>query len=205
VVFCYAVLELVFVLDSLFFKGARAIFLPLFGAAIAAIGVTLVPHYGLIALLWTAAAMLPRERPSLNVTTLTIVIASGLLRWLALESFGGQNIFAAFLAMQVAPRAAMLALAWVSRPGDVGRGYEFSATLTTPLVLIAIAEGVAAAFFCGFRTGLAILAGAYLMLRGIRWFSYRQLGGVNADSFGAAQLLVELFVLLMFTCAACHW
>ena len=133
------------------------------------------------------------------------------VRWLAIDGLAlgalasERALVEVFIAVQTVPRAAMVAIAWVSRPTGEGAGFGFSSALPTPGALIAISEGVAAALLCGLRPGLAILAGAYVIIRGVRWFWYREAGGVNADTFGATQLLIEIFVLLLFTCGACRW
>ena len=196
-------------------RGPRVIFLPLYGAAIGAIvGVLYAPPghglpirltEGLVAILWAALAFLPHERRSIGATGAVTIAASIAIRWLAIDALIPGRTIEVFIAAQTVPRAAIVAIAWASRPSGEGLGEEFSSALTTPFALIAITEGVAAALLCGLRPGLAILAGAYVIIRAVRWFSYRYAGGVNADSFGATQLLIEIFVLLLFTCGACRW
>lgn len=204
-------------------RGPRAIFLPLYGAAIGAIGAGVYLAFLhlylqggaaalpikldelLVATLWGALALLPHERRSIGVAGAITFVASIALRWLAIDALVPGRTIEVFIAAQTVPRAAIVATAWVSRPSGEGAGHGFSSALTTPVALIAIAEGVAAALACGLRPGLAILAGAYVIIRAVRWFSYRYAGGVNADSFGTTQLLIEMFVLLLFTCGACRW
>jgi cobalamin synthase len=159
----------------------------------------------LVATLWGALAFLPRERRRFGIAG-AIAIAAGIaIRWLALDALAPGRTIEVFIASQTVPRAAIVAIAWASRPAGEGAGHEFSTALRTPIALIAIAEGIAAALLCGLRPGLAILAGAYVIIRAVRGFSYRYSGGVNADSFGATQSLIEIFVLLLFTCGACRW
>jgi cobalamin synthase len=207
-------------------RGQRVILLPLFGAAIGAMGagiyfavlhlwgmdvargataLTIKLDELLVATLWGALAFLPRERRSIGVAGAVTVAASIAIRWLAIDALVPGRTIEVFIAGKTVPRAAMVAIAWASRPSGEGAGFEFSSALRTPAALIAIAEGVAAALLCGLRPGLAILAGAYVIIRAVRWFSYRYGGGVNANSFGATQLLIEIFVLLLFTCGACRW
>ena len=186
------------------FRGPRAILLPIFGIALGAIAVPLANYPIAIAAIWTVAMLVPQERPNLR-TLVLISISSGIIRWLTLNDFAGQDRLAAFLAMQTIPRAAMIALAWVSRPGDDGPGYEFSAALITPVAIVSIALGLATAALCGIRTGIVLVLAAYLIVRAVRWFAYRYRGGADADAFAAAQLLIEITILLLFTCVACRF
>jgi cobalamin synthase len=208
-------------------RGARVIFLPLYGAAIGMIGAylwlidivlraspdaRLAPSMiSTLAIFWGVLAFVPRERQRFGMADASIMAAGIAVRWLAIDGLAlgalasERALVEVFIAVQTVPRAAMVAIAWVSRPTGEGAGFGFSSALTTPVALIAISEGVAAALLCGLRPGLAILAGAYVIIRGVRWFWYREAGGVNADTFGATQLLIEIFVLLLFTCGACRW
>ncbi len=133
------------------------------------------------------------------------IVLSVVARWQAVEHIYGINIFAAFVAAQAVPRAAMVALAWVSRPAGSGLGHAFAATLTTPAALLAAAQGIAASFACGVRPGLTIVLGSYLILRLAQFYFYRRIGGVNGDCLGAAEQILEIFILVLFTCRACSW
>jgi cobalamin synthase len=199
--------------DVKWFAGRRAILLPVYGAAIGAIGAAVylkspkaLPNSAaafLAAALWTALALLPREQ-----TTRVNVIAIGAafaVRWLAIDHLATGAVLPIFVAAQTVPRAAMIVLAWMSRPAPSGSGYAFSSTLNTWIALIAMAMGIAAAFACGLRPAAMILAGAYLIGRLVQWISYRVRGGLNAESLGVTQLSIELYVLLIFDCATCRW
>jgi adenosylcobinamide-GDP ribazoletransferase len=133
------------------------------------------------------------------------IVLSIVARWQAIEHLAGVNVFAVFIAAQAVPRAAMVALAWVSRPAGSGLGLAFSATLSTPVALIAIAQGIAAALLCGVRGGITIVLAAYLAIRIAQWYFYRRIGGVNGDCLGATEQILEIFVLVLFTCQACSW
>ena len=193
------------------FDGRRAILLPLCGAAMGAIGAFFyaelpIPFAALlIAVTWSALAFVPRESERFGIADAVNMAAAAAVRWLAIEHLATGRALTIFIAAQAVPRAAMIVLAWVSRPAPAGAGYAFSSTLETWMALIAMAAGFAAAFACGLRPAAMILAGAYLIGRLVQWISYRVRGAVNADSFGAAQLLTELYVLLLFDCAACKW
>ena len=50
----------------------------------------------------------------------------------------------------------------------------------------------------GWRPGLLILAGAYIILRSARAYFYKRIGGVNGDCLGATEQLLEIFILILF-------
>ncbi len=127
------------------------------------------------------------------------IVLSVLARWQALEHVTISRVLEACIAAQAVPRAAMVTLAWVSRPVGTGLGLALSSTLTTPAALTAIAQGVAAAFIGGLRPGVAIVGGTYLIVRLARWYFYRRIGGVNGDCMGATEQVLEIFVLVVFT------
>jgi adenosylcobinamide-GDP ribazoletransferase len=133
------------------------------------------------------------------------IVLSFIARWQAVEQIGDPRILQILIAAQAVPRAAMVALAWVSRPVGAGLGMAFASTLTTPAALIAIAQGVAAAFLCGPRVGIVIVAASYAVIRIARWYFYRRIGGVNGDCLGATEQILEIFILVLFTCRACSW
>ena len=135
----------------------------------------------------------------------TAIVLSFLARWQAVEQIADPRLIQILIAAQAVPRAAMVALAWVSRPVGTGLGLEFSSTLTTSVALIAIAQGIAAAFLCGPRPGIIIAAGSYAVIRIARWYFYRRIGGVNGDCLGATEQILEIFILVLFTCRVCSW
>jgi len=127
------------------------------------------------------------------------VVLSVLARWQALEHIAAPKIIAACVAAQALARSGMVAMAWVSRPAGTGLGMALSASLSTPVAIAAIVQGVAAAFIGGARVGLVMLAGSYVVIRAARWYFYRRIGGVNGDCLGATEQLLEIFALLVFT------
>jgi adenosylcobinamide-GDP ribazoletransferase len=133
------------------------------------------------------------------------IVFSVLARWQALEYFAGPNILMVCIAAQAVPRAALVGLAWVSRPTGTGLGYALSSTLSTPAALLALAQGVAAAFLCGARAGVVMVVGTFLIARLAREYFYKRLGGVNGDCLGATEQLLEIFILAMFACRTCSW
>jgi len=126
------------------------------------------------------------------------IVLSLVARWQALEHIPATHILAVCILAQSVPRAAMVALAWTSRPSGDGLGLAFSSSLTTTGALIAIAQGLAASMLLGWRPGLLILAGAYLIIRGARAYFYKRIGGVNGDCLGATEQLLEIFTLVLF-------
>lgn len=133
------------------------------------------------------------------------LILSVLARWQALEALATARVVEALVASQAVPRAAMVAMAWTSRPTGDGLGHALLSTLSTPAALFAMAQGAAAAFLCGWRPGLAILLGCFVIVRVARLWFYRRIGGVNGDCLGFTEQLMEVFVLVLFTCARCAW
>jgi adenosylcobinamide-GDP ribazoletransferase len=126
------------------------------------------------------------------------IVLSIVARWQALDHIPAPRILEVCIVAQTVPRAAMVSLAWLSRPSGDGLGYAFSSSLTTTGSLIAIAQGVIASMLLGWRPSLLILAGAYLIVRGARTYFYKRIGGVNGDCLGATEQLLEIFILILF-------
>jgi adenosylcobinamide-GDP ribazoletransferase len=126
------------------------------------------------------------------------ILLSLVARWQALEHIPAARIIEICVIAQAVPRAALVALAWLSRPSGEGLGLAFCASLTTPGALIAIAQGLAASMLLGWRPGLLIVTGAYVIIRGARNYFYKRIGGVNGDCLGATEQLVEIFILVLF-------
>jgi adenosylcobinamide-GDP ribazoletransferase len=126
------------------------------------------------------------------------IVLSIAARWQALEHVPAPRILEVCIVAQSVPRAAMVALAWLSRPSGDGLGYAFSSSLTTTGSLIAIAQGLIASMLLGWRPGLLIVAAAYLLLRAARAYFYKRIGGVNGDCLGATEQLLEIFILILF-------
>jgi adenosylcobinamide-GDP ribazoletransferase len=133
------------------------------------------------------------------------IVLSVIARWQAVQLLSTPGVVEVFIAAQAVPRAAIVGLAWVSRPVGTGLGFAFSSTLSTAGALIALAQGVLAAFLLGVRPGVAIGLGSYLIVRLARWYFYRRIGGVNGDCLGATEQILEIFILVLFTCRTCMW
>jgi len=133
------------------------------------------------------------------------ILLSVLARWQALEYLATAHVVAALVAAQAVPRAAMVAMAWCSRPAGSGLGFVLASTLTSSAALAAMAQGIAAALLCGWRPGLAMIAGSVLIVQASRGLFYLRLGGVNGDCLGFTEQLIEIFILMMFACRSCAW
>jgi adenosylcobinamide-GDP ribazoletransferase len=126
------------------------------------------------------------------------IVLSVVARWQALDHIPAPRILEVCIVAQTVPRAAMVSLAWLSRPSGDGLGYAFSSSLTTAGSLIAIAQGLIASMLLGWRPGLLVILGAYLIVRGARTYFYKRIGGVNGDCLGATEQLLEIFILILF-------
>jgi adenosylcobinamide-GDP ribazoletransferase len=133
------------------------------------------------------------------------IVLSLLARWQALDHLATDRIWQVLIASQAVPRAAIVALAWVSRPVGTGLGLAFSSTMTTTAAVLAMAQGVAAALACGLRPGVTILLGIYVIIRLAQAYFYRRIGGINGDCLGATEQFCEILILVLFTCRNCSW
>ncbi len=133
------------------------------------------------------------------------ILLSVLARWQALEYLATPRVLETMIAVQAAPRAAIVAMAWCSRPAGSGLGQALASTLNTPVAVAAMAQGAAAALLCGWRPGLAIIAGSERIVQASRGWFYLRLGGVNGDCLGFTEQLIEIFILTMFACRSCAW
>lgn len=133
------------------------------------------------------------------------IVISLVARWQAVEHLADPRIFAVFIAAQTLPRAAIVALAWISRPAGTGLGLAFSSTLSTWSAIFAMAQGVAAAFLCGAVAGALLIAISYIVIRLAQSYFYRRIGGINGDCLGATEQILEIFTLVLFTCQTCTW
>ena len=133
------------------------------------------------------------------------VLLSVLARWQALEYLAAPRVVETLIAAQAVPRAAMVAMAWCSRPASSGLGVALASTLSTPAAIAAMAQGALAALLCGWRPGFTMIAVAVLIVQAARSWFYRRIGGVNGDCLGFTEQLIEIFILLIFACRSCAW
>ena len=197
--------------------GRAAAFFPLVGAMLGAAGAGVylltakVSPISLAALatvvFWTAISRVPPIVRDSRIGTLgaIAILLSVLARWQALEYLATPRFLETMIAAQAVPRAAMVAMAWCSRPAGSGLGHALASTLSTPVAVAAMTQGAAAALLCGWRPGFAMIAGSVLIVQASRAWFYRRIGGVNGDCLGFTEQLIEIFVLTMFACRSCAW
>jgi adenosylcobinamide-GDP ribazoletransferase len=193
-----------------------AAWFPLVGAALGVAGAgiyMIVPSsYGPLAcvVFWAVAGRVLHEGSRMTSAADAAVMCGVVARLLALHDFAGAyftapGILVVCIAAQAVPRAAIVGLAYVSRPSGTGLGYALSSTLTTPAAVAALAQGILAAFLCGARAGVVLIVGTFLIVRLAREFAYKRCGGVDGDCLGATEQVLEIFILAVFACRACAW
>ena len=198
--------------------GKAAAFFPLVGAMLGAAGAGVylwtarafpvsIAALATVAF-WTLISRVPHEdglTRRIGTFGAIAILLSVLARWQALEYLATPRVWETLIATQAVPRAAIVAMAWCSRPAGSGLGHALASSLNTPVALAAMAQGAAAALLCGWRPGLAMIAGSVLIVQAsCAWF-YRRIGGVNGDCLGFSEQLIEIFVLTMFACRSCAW
>src|SRR5580658_722139 len=179
--------------------GKSAAWFPLVGALLGAAGAGVyliaAPFSALACVVfWAAAGRVLHE----GRLVYAAIALSVLLRWLALDHFAGPSLLMVCIAAQAIPRAAIVGLTLVSRPTGTGLGYSLSSTLTTPAALAALAQGMLAAFLCGARVGIVLIAGASLIAKLAGEYGYKRRGGVDGDCLGATEQILEIFILAVF-------
>jgi adenosylcobinamide-GDP ribazoletransferase len=130
------------------------------------------------------------------------LVLSTLVRWQALSAIA-VDPFASLAAAQGLSRAAAVALAWLTPPAGSGLGFSLSNTLTSPIALAAILQGVVLAAWCGDRLGIILVIGSALIVAAARKYFTLRIGGVTGDCMGATSHVVEIFCLVTFTCRSC--
>jgi hypothetical protein len=103
-------------------------------------------------------------------------------------------------AAQCISRAGAVALAWTSQPA--AGGLELCARLRLSAVVPALLTGALAASMHGLRIGIAMIVGAYLILRGARDWFHRKHAGIDGDDVAHARMMVECFTVLLASFAA---
>ena len=158
---------------------------------------------------WTLVTLAAGERgfarwfPKLPLFGSLLAGCTVLLRWYALISLARWphlSPLALVAALTLGP-AAMLGLAWVSRPADE-RALSRLAPLTTTQALVAVGEGILAALLCGVRIGTVLVLTAWLLFRVVSWYVNRRFGGVRGSDLEAYRILVETAALMLISSLA---
>ena len=173
---------------------------PLIGAAIGAAAEVLYGYTGALpaVLFWTVVPRLIGEPFLRGPVGRIVLVLSILVEWQLLRlAVGVHDPMMVCIAAQAIPRAAVIALAWVSRPAAESPAY--SRVLTSVSALIAILQGVVVAFLAGWLPGMLVVASSYLITRLLRSLAYRYTGGVNRDALAYARFAVECCVLLILS------
>ena len=123
-----------------------------------------------------------------------------LLRWQVLSAMAGEPVRALTATLAVS-RASLAGLAWISAPAGGGLGFEFSRSLTTTGVVIAIVQAIVWSYFSG--AGVMLIWGATVIVVASSVYYNRRIGGVTGDCLGATCLLVETWGLALFSCQRC--
>lgn len=128
---------------------------------------------------------------------LALVLFS-LLRWQGLAALPEGTLQGAVVASQTIPRAGIVLLALAAGPATSGTGGSFSESLRPGQIMacFALAGGLLWPWYSP-RLGLAAAAALIAVVLCILYFRSR-LGGVTGDCLGAAALLQEIAVLLVF-------
>jgi adenosylcobinamide-GDP ribazoletransferase len=131
------------------------------------------------------------------------LILSSLLRWQALTTLAVVDPVPSLAAAQGLPRAAAVALVWITPATGSGLGFRLSNSMTTPIAIGAILQGLLLAMWCGDKSALILIAGAVLIVLAARRYFMLRIGGVTGDCLGATAHAVEIFCLVVFTCRSC--
>jgi adenosylcobinamide-GDP ribazoletransferase len=134
--------------------------------------------------------------PHVGAYGVVAVVLSLLIRWQALAAITADPLRALAAAMAVS-RASMVVLARISRPATNSMGGEFVRQVTVPAVLLASAQAVAAAAWCGPRIGVALIVGTMAIVALAWLWFHRRLNGINGDCLGATCQVAEAFALVL--------
>jgi len=173
---------------------------PLVGAAVGAMAAAL---YGLTGALgavifWTAVPLFLRESFPGGTLGRVITLLTAVLEWRLLGvAVSIHDPLIICISAQAVPRAAVIALAWISRPAAKPPAY--TQALTSWGAFLAIAQGIVAAVLAGWFAGSLILIACYLVTRFSRLWAYKSTGGINQDSLAYARVGVELCVLILLS------
>ncbi|HYZ84307.1 MAG TPA: adenosylcobinamide-GDP ribazoletransferase [Bryobacteraceae bacterium] len=124
------------------------------------------------------------------------------VRWSALTGLLIDPVIA-FAVAQSFSRAAVVALAWTSRPLAGGSGAYLNATMTSGIAIGAILQGLLAASLLGWKLAVLLTSGSILLLRFLYLWFHARLGGINGDCLGTTAVIIDCYALILFACHRC--
>ena len=124
------------------------------------------------------------------------------VRWSALTGLLIDPVIA-FAVAQSFSRAAVVALAWTSRPLAGGSGAYLNATMTSGIAIGAILQGLLAASLLGWKLAVLLTSGSILLLRFLYLWFHARLGGINGDCLGTTAIIIDCYALILFACHRC--
>lgn len=136
----------------------------------------------------------------LRYTGAGMLAAQSAVRWQVLQHSRPADAVTLLGASQLAAGAAVAALVWIARPASPAADALTSRVRSTS-ALVAIAMGALGVVAIAPRVAIAILGGAYLILRSIRYLWYRWRGGIDLDALGVASACIEMLALLLIVWA----
>ena len=124
-----------------------------------------------------------------------------ILRWQGIMRLPSAPVME-FVAALAVSRAAMAAIAFLSRP--VGDGVRLGTHMTTTGAAAAVALGIGFAFAAG-RQGivLSVVTGLVTSLL-VKWFDQNR-GGIDTHGLCASSLFIETLGLVVISCRNCFW
>ncbi len=124
------------------------------------------------------------------------LIVSVALRWQALAQCR-TNVVLSLAAVVSLSRTTMVVLAGITPTVGEGLGTQFASVISRRVVIVAGAQGVIIALFCGWQRGLALVTASTIVVMLARSYFVRRLGGINGDCLGAACQMVETVNLIL--------
>jgi adenosylcobinamide-GDP ribazoletransferase len=124
-----------------------------------------------------------------------------IVRWQAIMRLPSAPVME-FVAALAISRAALVAIAWLSRP--VGDGIHLGTHMNSVGAVLAMAGGIAFAVAAG-RQGMVMMVAAGLVtLLLVQWFDENR-GGIDGHGLRASSLFIETIGLVIMSCRNCFW
>jgi adenosylcobinamide-GDP ribazoletransferase len=132
------------------------------------------------------------------------LLLSVLIRWQGLVGIT-LDYLPTLVAVMALSRASIVVLARIAEPATDGMGSLFTRNVSTLTAVLVAAQGVAAAMWCGWRAGLALVMVTAIVVLSARWYFHRRIGGVTGDCLGATSQVVEMSLLGVLACQSSMW